>query len=51
MELFEDYEIFKQKCLSAIEILEFYKKNWLDKLDQLQVPYVCKFDNFDKISK
>jgi len=51
IELFEDYEIFKQKCLFAIETLEFYKKNWLDKLDQLQVPYVCKFDNFDKISK
>lgn len=51
IELFEDYEVFKVKCLSAIEILEFYKKNWLDKLDQLQVPLVCKFDNFDKISK
>lgn len=51
MELFEDYEIFKAKCLPAIGILEFYKKNWLDKLDQLGVLLVCKFDNFDKVSK
>ena len=51
MELFEDYEIFKIKCLPAIQALEFYKKNWLDKLHQFQVPLVCKFGNFDKNSK
>lgn len=51
MELFEDYEIFKAKCLRAIRILEFYKKNWLDKLDQLQIPFLDKFDSFDKVSK
>ncbi len=51
MELFEDYEIFKVKCLPVIKTLKFYKKNWLDKLDQLGVPLVSKFLYFDKISK
>jgi hypothetical protein len=51
MNLFEDYEIFKVKCLPIIRTLEFYKKNWLDKLHQLQVPLVYKFEEFDKNSK
>ena len=51
MELFEDYEIFKVKCLPVIKTLEFYKKNWIDKLYQLGVQSVSKFEYFDKISK
>lgn len=50
-DLFEDYTLFKKKCLPAIEILEFYRKNWLDKLDQLKVPFIKNFNNFDKTSE
>jgi len=50
-DFFEDYTLFKKKCLPAIEIIEFYKKNWLDKLDQLGVPFIKNFDNFDRTSK